>query len=111
MSIRIVDRESPSPIPKAKTIIINDQEVGEVTPSIQGDRLRWHSIIRLRGTRNIIVSTILVQGFGPSPRAAIADGVARSRGERDAMVEQLAWLEKELGTEGKTEPELETCDL
>lgn len=102
MSIQFIERKQTQ-IPTAKTIIIDGRELGTAEPSFHGDRLSWHASIKLEDPR---ILCRLVQGHGPSPHSAVADGIIKARADRDALIEKLAWLEEQLGTTGKSEDDL-----
>lgn len=102
MSIEFKELTPAPEVPKAKKIIIGGIECGEVKPHFYGDTLSWHASIKAHC--GILVS--LIQGHGPSPRAAVADAILTARRDRDAFIEKFAWLEKELGTAGKSDEEI-----
>lgn len=102
MSIELKEK-SPNDLPKA--IFIAGEEVGEVSPTNFSGKLGWHSVIDLKNLDMVCHS--LVQGHGSTPQAAIAASIVAARIERDAFIEQLAKLEFELGTTGKTPAELQ----
>ena len=103
MSIEIKDKDPQPDMPKPKAIIIAGAEVGEVTPTLHGGRITWHSVIQLQVGA---FDTMLVQGHGNSPNDSILNGIVAARRRRDQSIEKLAWLETELGTAGQSNKEL-----
>lgn len=81
-----------NPTPKPQDIIINGTKVGTVKPTLEANgALSWHAII------NLGCHMFLVQGFGPTPAAAVAHGISWARKEQARRAEKLAQLENSLG--------------
>lgn len=88
-----------TPTPKPQDIIIDGKKVGKVEPHLEcDDSLRWHACI------NLGCSLFLVQGHGPTPASAVADGIIRARKEHVERAEKLAQLEDSLNVRDLEHP-------
>lgn len=109
MALELKEIDEVPKIPRTKTVFLDGVNIGDVKPSISGDRLNWHACIRL--THPNMLSTFFLQGFGCSPRKAIAMAIKAGRAERDAMIEKIGWLEAKLGTADKSDDFLTRMDI
>jgi len=91
--------------PKAKVVHIGTSASGEIKPWISGDRLIWHACVRpSRGRQGI--GLFLLQGFGPTPRAAVADAILSYRREQQANTLLFAEIQKDLDVAGQSDEQL-----
>jgi hypothetical protein len=114
MAITFKEKEVVPDFPKAATILIDGREVGEIKPSLSGDKLSWYASIKIEiPNRNLphFFDTHLCHGHGPSMRNAIADAIVDARRYSALLAQGLLDLERSLGTTGKSEAELEKLDL
>ncbi len=98
----------PSQVPTDKKIVIAGVEVGDCTPRLTGVHLVWHACIHIG--QPLQMHSWLVQGHGVTPSAAVANGVAKARLQREAFAAALARLESELGTTDTPSEKLTTYD-
>lgn len=95
MNIELRTKEPVPESAKRSAIIIGGEEVGEVRPWMSGGKLIWHAIFRAQGIG--VANTIIFQGHGYTPEAAVRAAIVRAREERDCFALRLAELEAKLG--------------
>lgn len=105
MRFEIKDAVPEVNVPKTKSVKIGDVAEGTIEPSIRGDRLSWHACIKFGGA-NPVPCPGLMQGFGPSPVAAVADAVLQFRRENRMRELALKAAEAVLGSEKFTDEKL-----
>lgn len=104
MAYALQDSPPTLDVPKAKKILIDGRERGDVTPSLECGVIRWHAVIRLGDSLGPAAG--LAQGFGLTPDEAITNAICSARRERDRFAAALAAVEVSLGTAGKPSEQL-----
>lgn len=106
MRLVITDAEPEVQVPKTKIVKIGNVAEGKIEPTLRDDRLHWHACIKFIKQNNLIGSSGLMQGFGPSPSAAVADAVLSFRNENVIRQALLQDVEQVLGCLGWSDEKL-----
>jgi hypothetical protein len=108
MNIQLKDVQ-PSSLPQPQAIFVAGREVGDVTPSADSwhEGIHWHAVIKLE--EDALRGSRLLQGFGPTPEAAVADAILNGRREHEAFMKSLARIENAIGTSTTSDAELQSA--
>ncbi|HSZ58579.1 MAG TPA: hypothetical protein VK797_23125 [Tepidisphaeraceae bacterium] len=71
-------------------ILVGGKKIGDLRPHRESDGARWHAAINLE---RVYLRGYLIQGFGPTQEAAIADAIENGKWtalEQLSLVEELA---------------------